>query len=51
MDVRPKSPTTKGPAEWFTGEVWIDAIAQTRGPTPMSVGSVHLAGHITVEPQ
>ena len=40
MEVRPKNPTAKGPAEWFTGDVWIDAIAQAHGPSPMSIGSV-----------
>jgi quercetin dioxygenase-like cupin family protein len=43
MEVQPRSPTTKGPAEWFTGEVWIDTIAQPHGPSPMSTGSVHFA--------
>jgi quercetin dioxygenase-like cupin family protein len=41
MEVPPKKPTAKGPAEWFTGEVWIDAIAQGQGPSPLSLGSVH----------
>jgi len=43
MEVQPKDPTAKGPAEWFTGDVWIDAIAQAHGPSPMSIGSVHFA--------
>jgi quercetin dioxygenase-like cupin family protein len=43
MEVQPKSPTTRGPTEWFTGDVWIDAIAQARGSSPMSIGSVHIA--------
>jgi quercetin dioxygenase-like cupin family protein len=43
MEVQPKNPTAKGPADWFTGDVWIDAIAQARGPSPMSIGSVHFA--------
>jgi quercetin dioxygenase-like cupin family protein len=43
MEVQPRSPTARGPAEWFTGDVWIDAIAQARGPSPMSIGSVHFA--------
>ncbi len=38
---REKKPTTKGPAEWFTGDVWIDALAQGHGATPTSVGLVH----------
>lgn len=41
MEVQPKSATMKGPAEWFTGDVWIDGIAQGRGSSPMSVGAVH----------
>jgi len=41
MEVQPKIPTAKGPAEWFTGEVWIDTIAQGQGPSPLSLGSVH----------
>lgn len=27
MNVEPKNPTGKGPAEWFAGDVWIDQIA------------------------
>lgn len=33
MNIEPKQPTTKGPAEYFTGDVYIDAIA-TRKPNP-----------------
>ena len=33
--------TTKGPPEWFTGDVYVDPVAQGRGPAPLSVGSVH----------
>jgi len=43
MEVQPKDPTTRGPAEWFTGDVWIDAIAQAHGPSPMSIALVHFA--------
>jgi quercetin dioxygenase-like cupin family protein len=43
MEVQARNPTTKGPAEWFTGDVWIDAIRQAHGPSPMSIGSVHFA--------
>jgi quercetin dioxygenase-like cupin family protein len=43
MEVRPKSPTAKGPTEWFSGDVWIDAIAKSHGPSPISIGSVHFA--------
>ena len=52
MEVQPKNPTAKGPADWFTGDVWIDAIAQARGPSPMSIGSVHFApgAHCLAQP-
>jgi quercetin dioxygenase-like cupin family protein len=43
METHPRNPTAKGPAEWFTGDVWIDPVAQGHGPTPMSVGSVHFS--------
>ena len=32
MPIQPKQPTAKGPAEWFTGDVWIDAIARGEEP-------------------
>lgn len=41
MDVEPRKPTAKGPAEWFTGEVWIDTIAQGHGSSPMFIAAVH----------
>jgi quercetin dioxygenase-like cupin family protein len=41
MEVQPNKETARGPAEWFSGDVWVDAIAQGQGPTPLSVGSVH----------
>ena len=43
MEVQPRRPTTKAPAEWFTGDVWIDTIAQSQGPSPLSLGAVHFA--------
>ena len=33
--------TTKGPADWFTGDVFIDAIAQGHGASPLMVAAVH----------
>jgi quercetin dioxygenase-like cupin family protein len=41
--LQPKQPTAKGPAEWFTGDVWIDSIVQAREPAPVNVGVVHFA--------
>jgi quercetin dioxygenase-like cupin family protein len=40
MEVQPKSPTAKGPADWFTGDVYIDSIAQGHGETPFGVALV-----------
>lgn len=41
MDVEPKKPTTKGPAEWFTGDVWVDAIRAPADDWPVNIGHVH----------
>ena len=41
MEVRSKHLTTKGPADWFTGDVYIDPVAQNQGPSPVSLGAVH----------
>jgi quercetin dioxygenase-like cupin family protein len=41
MERRDKSPTTKRPAEWFTGDVWVDAVALGHGATPTTIGLVH----------
>ena len=35
MDVQPGKPASKGPANWFTGDVWIDPIV--RGVEPSCV--------------
>jgi hypothetical protein len=31
MEKLDKPPTTKGPADWFTGDVYVDAIAHAQG--------------------
>ena len=36
MHIPPRPPSTKGPAEWFTGDVWIDAIVHGEEPSPRS---------------
>lgn len=41
MGVEPKKPTTKGPAEWFTGDVWIDGIRAPGDDWPVNIGHVH----------
>jgi hypothetical protein len=37
--VLPKQPSTKGPAEMFTGDVWFDVIAKGEAPSRMRVTS------------
>jgi quercetin dioxygenase-like cupin family protein len=42
MDVsRKRAGTGKGPAEWFTGTVWMDQIAAAAPPSRVRVASVH----------
>ena len=41
MDPQPKQPTIKGPADWFTGDVWIDPLVRPRSPSRLSVSAVH----------
>ncbi len=41
MEKLANPPTMPGPAEWFTGDVYVDAIAQGQGESPMSVAAVH----------
>jgi quercetin dioxygenase-like cupin family protein len=40
MDVLPNQPSVKGPSEWFTGDVWIDAIANGQEPSRIRVNTV-----------
>jgi quercetin dioxygenase-like cupin family protein len=40
MEVEDKRSTTKGPADWFTGEVYVDVVAQGHSETALSVGLV-----------
>jgi quercetin dioxygenase-like cupin family protein len=41
MELEPRRPTLKGPPEWFTGEVYIDAVARGDGASPLNIGLVH----------
>jgi quercetin dioxygenase-like cupin family protein len=43
MEIERKQPTAKGPTDWFTGEVWIDAIVQPRDPSQLNVAAVHFS--------
>ena len=40
MPIQPPPPTAKGPADWFTGDVWIDAIARGEEPSHVRVSAV-----------
>jgi quercetin dioxygenase-like cupin family protein len=40
MEKQSPRPTVKGPADWFTGDVFIDLVASGHGNEPMSVGKV-----------
>jgi quercetin dioxygenase-like cupin family protein len=41
MEISRKPPTGKGPAEMFTGDVWIDPITRGLPPSQLSVAAVH----------
>jgi hypothetical protein len=34
-----KSKTGKGPAEWFSGDVWIESIGQAQGSSPLGAAA------------
>ena len=40
MEIQAKPPTAKGPAEWFTGDVWMDAVVRGEEPSRVRVNSV-----------
>jgi quercetin dioxygenase-like cupin family protein len=40
VQIPSKQPTAKGPAEWFTGDVWIDGIARGEEPSRVRVSAV-----------
>jgi quercetin dioxygenase-like cupin family protein len=40
VPIQPKPPTAKGPAEWFTGDVWIDPIVRGEEPSRVRVSAV-----------
>jgi quercetin dioxygenase-like cupin family protein len=43
VEIRHKQPSLKGPAEWFTGDVWLDQIARGDEPSRIRVMAVHFA--------
>jgi quercetin dioxygenase-like cupin family protein len=43
VEIQPKRASVKGPAAQFTGDVWLDAIAQGAEPSRLRVNHVHFA--------
>jgi quercetin dioxygenase-like cupin family protein len=41
VEVQRKKATAKGPENWFTGEVFMDSVAQAHGSAPFTVAFVH----------
>jgi quercetin dioxygenase-like cupin family protein len=41
VELVPKQPSGKGPSEWFTGDVYLDAIARGEEPSRVRVNAVH----------
>lgn len=41
MEIKPKSATVRGPADWFTGDVYIDSVVQAHEPSRVNIGAVH----------
>ena len=43
MQFLPRQPSTRGPEEMFTGDVWFDVIARGEEPSRLRVNAVHFA--------
>lgn len=43
MEIQPEGPSTKGPVEMFTGDVWFDVIARGEPPSRVRVNLVRFA--------
>ncbi|MDQ0821255.1 quercetin dioxygenase-like cupin family protein [Arthrobacter sp. V4I6] len=43
MEIQAKQPSTKGPADMFTGDVWFDVIARGEEPSRLRVNAVRFA--------
>jgi quercetin dioxygenase-like cupin family protein len=43
VEFQAKQPSTKGPADMFTGDVWFDVIARGEEPSRVRVNAVHFA--------
>lgn len=43
MEITPSPSTQKGPAGWFTGDVWFDVVAAPPAPSRLRVNTVRFA--------
>ncbi|HEX4429975.1 MAG TPA: cupin domain-containing protein [Frankiaceae bacterium] len=43
MEISREAATAKGPAEFFTGDVWVDPITRGLAPAPLNVAAVHFS--------
>ncbi len=43
MEIKSKQPTTKGPSSTFTGDVWMDAIANGEEPSRIRVNAIRFS--------
>jgi quercetin dioxygenase-like cupin family protein len=43
VEIQPKQPTVKGPAEAFSGDVWYDVVAQGKAPSRLRVNVVRFS--------
>lgn len=43
MEILKKPPTTKGPADWFTGDVWFDVVYAGQEPSRMRANMVRFS--------
>ncbi|MCB8902064.1 MULTISPECIES: cupin domain-containing protein [unclassified Streptomyces] len=43
MELLPKTPTSQGPAERFTGDVWVDMLAEAAPSSRLTAGIVRFA--------
>lgn len=43
MEILRRQPTSKGPAEWFTGDAWFDMIVRGDDPSRVRASVVHFA--------
>ena len=43
LPTAPEAGTAKGPADWFTGDVWFDVVAAPPAPSRLRVNAVHFA--------